>query len=64
MFWGTGKSWKSPQNFFDQKSGNPVYRPKVGPIELRHSYSDFFLKALYVDIKILFITTERRQFPW
>ena len=22
-FWGTGKSWKSPGNFFDQKSGNP-----------------------------------------
>ena len=23
-FWGTGRSWKSPGNFFDQKSGNPV----------------------------------------
>ena len=24
-FWGTGKFWKSPGNFFDQKSGNPDY---------------------------------------
>ena len=23
-FWGTGKSWKSPENFFHQKSGNPA----------------------------------------
>ena len=25
-FWGTGKSWKSPGNFSEQKSGNPVSR--------------------------------------
>ena len=23
-FWGTGKSWKSPGNFSEQKSGNLV----------------------------------------
>ena len=25
-FWGTGKSWKSPGNFSEQKCGNPAYR--------------------------------------
>ena len=25
MFWGTGKSWKSPGNFSEQKSGNLDY---------------------------------------